>query len=180
MLVTLVLPPSPRPGRLLVVVAGARVAQPSRSDAAGALAADATAWMITGRGGVCIQLIGQLVRPTCRHLRQRGGAAWLARRDVLVILRVSQYFSTSDGPKTARESMFLLNSVLALACRSPSTQWLEDSIPFRLPAEVCPACPPGTAASPGGGLPRSTSSSGRWYDQDWTDHLPVVIDLHCK
>jgi hypothetical protein len=41
----------PRPlvlAALLVVVAGARVAQPSRSDAAGALAADVTPWTITG------------------------------------------------------------------------------------------------------------------------------------
>jgi hypothetical protein len=43
----------PRPlvlAALLVVMAGARVAQPSRSDAAGALAADVTTWTITGRG----------------------------------------------------------------------------------------------------------------------------------
>ena len=43
---------SPRPlvlAALLVVMAGATVAQPSGSDAAGALAADVTTWTITGR-----------------------------------------------------------------------------------------------------------------------------------
>ena len=51
-------PVFPRPlvlAALLVVMAGARVAQPSRSDAVGALAADVTTWTIIGRGGVCIR-----------------------------------------------------------------------------------------------------------------------------
>ena len=71
MLVTLVVPRPLVLAALLVVVAGARVAQPSRSDAVGALAAAVTTWTIIGRGGVCIGLIGQLVRPTLRDQRQQ-------------------------------------------------------------------------------------------------------------
>ena len=79
------------------------MAQPSRSDAAGALAADVTTWTITGRGGVFIRLIGQLVRPTRRHLRQRSDAAGRSGGTSALLLQVSHYFSTSDGPTTAHE-----------------------------------------------------------------------------
>jgi hypothetical protein len=47
----------PRPPVLaasLMVMAEATVAQPSRSDAIGALAANVTTWTIIGRRGVCV------------------------------------------------------------------------------------------------------------------------------
>jgi hypothetical protein len=84
------------------------------------------------------------------------------------------YFWTSDGPAPVRESMFHAGvRGVPLPCRSPSTQWLEGSSPSRLPAEVARRAPQAPLHRQAMGLPQSTSSSGRWHDQDWTNHLPV-------
>jgi hypothetical protein len=50
-----------------------------------------------------IRLTGQLVRPTLRRQRQWDGPVGLTSRTLSLLLQVSQYFSTSDGPTTAQE-----------------------------------------------------------------------------
>lgn len=70
MLAALVLPCSLVLAALLVVMAGARVAQPSRSDAAGALAAGVTTWMITGRGNQTRQRGACWTVSACCHTPQ--------------------------------------------------------------------------------------------------------------
>ena len=78
----------PRPlvvAALLVAMAGARVAKPSRSDAIGALAADVTTWTITGRGASEPDFTDRLVRPRSRYPHRSSDALALTRENVVSV-----------------------------------------------------------------------------------------------
>ena len=107
----------PRPlvlAALLVVMAGARVAKPSRSDAAGALAADVTTWTITGRGAVNVRLTGQLVRTGSPLLRLNHRVLATNRGNALVASRLFSAFPNVLRPSGGGK---VLAQELGAACR---------------------------------------------------------------